>query len=327
MMTLRQIEIFWAIAHADSLTKASKVLGLAQPSLSQQLAKLEEEAGNRLFNRAGNNLELTDAGRFLLRKAEAILANMDEVSAGMTEFRDGARGVVSIGVLNSVGRTVLPLALAQAAEAMPGVEIDIHEVAPAEALELLYGRRITMAVLGADSIAATSASFQQVDLLADPQVLAVPRSLDLSAVKDLDRDLGEAEKRVLNNCIQFNFGNQRSRRVEQWYRDYLPRHRVLCQTRTYEVALSMVEAGAGVALVPALAAKLGPHLDHAVNLYRVPMPERRLVALAPPQNLRVDVYSRFLAILKKAAGQVTLPDVRDMPPFLAAGPAEWKAVS
>ncbi len=316
MMTLRQVEIFWAIAHADSLTKASKILGLAQPSMSQQLAKLEEETGTKLFTRINNSMELTDAGRFFLRKAEAILANVDEATAGMREFGQGQRGIISIGMLTSVGRTIMPRALVKAAALMPGVEIDIHEVAPAEAMELLYGRRINMAILGGNSVASTSASFQQVDLLTDPQVLAVPRRLNLSEVEVPERDLTEADLRILNNCIQFNFGTQRSRRVEQWYRDHLPRHQVLCQTRTYEVALSMVDAGAGVALVPALAAKLGPAQDYDVRLYRVDMPERRLVALAPPQTLRVDLYARFLAILKEAAEEVELPTVEATPPFL-----------
>lgn len=318
MMTLRQIEIFWAIAHSDSLTRASKVLGLAQPSLSQQLARLEEEAGVRLFARTGNSLELTDAGRFLLRKAEAVLANMDEIGAGMTEFGQGRRGVISVAMLNSVGRTVLPLALPALAAEMPGVEIDLHEVAPAEALELLYGRRVALAVLAANSVAATSVSFTQLDLLADAQVLAVPRDLDLSRVRDPERDLSEAQRRVLNSCIRFNFGTQHSRRVEHWYREALPRHRVLCQTRTYEVAMALVEAGAGVALVPALAAKLNPVLDHAVRLYRVGLPDRRLVALLPPQNLRVDIYSRFLSILQGAAARVALPATAPPPPFLSS---------
>ena len=50
-MTIHQLRIFWAVAQAKSYTKASKMLGLAQPSLSQQISKLEEEVGSRLFNR------------------------------------------------------------------------------------------------------------------------------------------------------------------------------------------------------------------------------------------------------------------------------------
>src|SRR5690606_16042762 len=135
MMTLRQIEIFWAVAHAESLTKASKLLGLAQPSLSQQLAKLEEEVGTRLFNRTSSQLELTDAGRFLLRKAESILADVDEATAGMHEFASGQRGVIAVGALNSIARLLMPGTLKRLNTEGSGIELTIHEVAPAEALE------------------------------------------------------------------------------------------------------------------------------------------------------------------------------------------------
>ena len=322
MITLRQIEIFWGVAHAESLTKASKLLGLAQPSLSQQLAKMEEEVGARLFNRTPSQLELTEAGKFLLRKAEAILANIDEAMAGMNEFASGQRGVVALGALNSIARLLMPETLKRCRELYPGLELDIHEVAPAEALELLYGRRLNIAILASNSVASTSVSFHQVDVLSDPYVLAVPRGIDLSRVADVDRDLPEDQRRIANSCIQFNFGTQFSRRVEQWYRETLPRHQVTCQTRTYEVALSLVQAGAGVALVPALAAMLGVSATFDVTLYRVNLPERRLVALMPQQNLRVDLYSRFLLVLLDVAAEVRSPPIEPVPPFLMAHKAE-----
>ena len=64
-MTLHQLKIFWAVAQAKSYTKASKILGLAQPSLSQQISKLEEELGSKLFNRGFSKINLTDASHSL----------------------------------------------------------------------------------------------------------------------------------------------------------------------------------------------------------------------------------------------------------------------
>ena len=56
MITLNQLRIFWAVAHGASLTRAAKQLGITQPSLSQQLAKLEQALGSRLFDRINNEL-------------------------------------------------------------------------------------------------------------------------------------------------------------------------------------------------------------------------------------------------------------------------------
>ena len=77
-MTLHQLKIFWTVAQAKSYTKASKILGLAQPSLSQQISKLEEELGSKLFNRGFSKINLTDAGDYLYTKAEQIIASIEE---------------------------------------------------------------------------------------------------------------------------------------------------------------------------------------------------------------------------------------------------------
>src|SRR5258708_39635323 len=77
-MTLHQLRIFLAVAQTATLTRASKQLGLAQPSLSQQLARLEESVGTRLFDPARNRMELGDAGRVLLRHAPSILKEARE---------------------------------------------------------------------------------------------------------------------------------------------------------------------------------------------------------------------------------------------------------
>ena len=63
MITLNQLRVFWAVAHSDSLTRAAKQLGVTQPALSQQLAKLENALGGQLFDRVNNQLVLSDAGR------------------------------------------------------------------------------------------------------------------------------------------------------------------------------------------------------------------------------------------------------------------------
>ena len=90
-------------------------------------------------------------------------------------------------------------------------------------------------------------------MVRDPYVFAVPASIDLAAISDPDADLPPDHRKVLNSCIRFNFASQHSRQVEYWYQEMLPSHRLFAQCRSYEVALSMVRAGLGVCLVPALA--------------------------------------------------------------------------
>ena len=315
-MTLHQLRIFWAVAHAKSFTKASKLLGLAQHSLSQQISKLEKDVGAQLFNRDRNQMNLTDAGNFLVRKAELILSSVEEVMVGLKEFSEGSRGVIAVGALSSIARNLIPSAVHRLAAIFPDVELDIHETAPAEALDLLYGRRLKIAMLATDSIASSSSSFHQTSIVTDPYVLAVPRGIDLSKIENVEKDLATPERTVINSTIQFNFGSQHKRRIEEWYQRMLPHYRVVAQTRTYEVALSMVQEGLGVAVVPALTATVGPDRSFDVTLYRTTLPDREIVALTPSQYVRVEPYASFLKVLEEVGKQLGLPTLQGIPPLM-----------
>ncbi|MDA0367951.1 MAG: LysR family transcriptional regulator [Proteobacteria bacterium] len=312
-MTLHQLRILWAVAHAKSLTQASKQLGLAQPTVSQQIAKLEESLGTPLFDRIGNRLTLTGGGEFLLRKAETILAQADEAETGLRALSDGSRGPIVLGALNSIAQAVLPRTLARMSEKFPHVEIDVHELPPGEALDMLYGRQINVAVLSVNSLSGDSVAYPSVDVCKDPYVLATPVGLDLSNVGDVESDLDSRAQGILNRCVQFRFGSAHQARVAQWYRDVLPRHQVVAQVGTYEVALALVEAGLGVALVPALTV----HARLNVSLYRVKRPERHTVALVPQQYRRVEPYATFLRLLAEEGAAIELPAIEATPPFLA----------
>lgn len=317
MITLNQIRIFWSIAHADSLTRASKLLGLAQPSLSQQISKLETSIGTRLFDRNNSQLTLTDAGKFLLRKSEFILASVDEAIVGLQEFTEGQRGVISVGALNSIARIVIPRAMNQLSKIFPGIELDIHEVSPAEALDLLYGRRLTVALIAADSVAKGSDSFHRFPVFSDPYVLAVPKGINLSKVSDTWQDPPESDRKILNSIVQFNFGSTHQKRMEKWFQTTIPNHRIISQARTYEVALSLVQEGIGVAIVPALTARIGGLTQQfEVDLYQVNIPDREIVGLVPSQYVRTEPYATFFAAVEQAGKEMKYPEIKDMPPFV-----------
>ena len=324
MITLHQLRIFWAAAHSSSLTKAAKLLELAQPSLSQQITKLEEEVGTALFVRNRNTMEMTEAGRFLLRRAESILAQTDEAMAGLERFSDGTRGgVLAVGALNSVARAVLPRVAQLLKPEYPDLQLDVHEVAPAEAIDLLYGRRLNLALIAAESVASNALAFHQTDVLTDDYVLAVPAMIDLSEVGDPERDLPPEARAVLSASIQFSFGTQHALLMEQWYRRHLPRAASVAHTRTYEMALSLVESGIGIAIVPALAASGHSGLAR-VRLYRIDLPSRRVVALLPSHYARIAFYGDVLAALARAGQEVRPPPIAGVPPFIAAQAAETR---
>jgi DNA-binding transcriptional LysR family regulator len=314
-MTLHQLRIFLAVAQTATLTRASKQLGLAQPSLSQQLARLEDSVGTRLFDRTRNRMELTDAGRVLLRHAQSVLKEISEAEAGLRAFAAGRRSIVRVAGINSVVKALLPDALKRCggAEAM---EVDIHEAAPSEVLEMLYSRQADIGLIAADSVAQSSVGFRQVPVVADPYVFAVPRSVRLGAIMDLN-SAPDGVARVLNSAIEFNFGTQHTLRVQQWYQRVLPEHRIVAHCRTYDMALELVRAGFGVCLVPALTAlQVAGSLD-GIELYATDHGDRRTVAIIADQYLRLSPYKDLVEALQAAGRDLSLPPILPMPAVMA----------
>jgi DNA-binding transcriptional LysR family regulator len=311
-MTLHQLRIFLAVAQASTLTRASKQLGLAQPSLSKQLAGLEESIGARLFERAHKRMVLTDAGRLLLHHAQHVIKGIDEAEAGLREFTNGKRAIIRIAGINSVIRALVPDALQRCGGAASGIEIDIHEAAPGEVVEMLYARQAHIGLIAAGTVAEASIGFRQIPVVEDPYVFAVPSAIDLGSLTNIDKAPADVML-VLNNCIQFHFGTQHTLRVQQWYQRILPSHRLVAHCRTYEVALGLVRSGFGVSLVPALTAFLVEGSLDGITLYTTDHGSRKTVALLADQYLRLAPYKGFVEALKLAGRNVALPPIRPMP--------------
>lgn len=315
--TLHQLRIFWAVARSATLTNAAKQLGLAQPSLSQQLGRLETNVGTLLFHRRSNEMELTEAGKYLLPKVEQILRILNEIEDGLAQFSGGQRLTLRLAGVNSILRVLLPPALRAMQELFPTLDFDIQESAPTDILELLYGRRINIGLLAADSVAQAGVGFVQVPLLEDPYVLVVPEALSLDGVVDPERELAPEQWALLNQTLQFVFGSQQANRVAEWFDRLLPQHRVIAQCRSFETAIRLVRAGSGICLAPALTTLGSMDSSSGVRLYRVQAPPRRIVALVPSQYRHSGPYAALLEQLQAAAGAYEVPAMAPTPPFLA----------
>ncbi len=315
-VTLHQLRIFWAVAHSETLTRAAKQLGLAQPSLSQQLSKLEATLGSKLFHRRSNEMVLTEEGKFLLPRAETVLRNMQDLEEGLQRFTGGQRATVRIAGVTSMLHVLLPHAITRTQEDYPDVDFDIQEAAPNDILELLYGRRVNIGLLASNSIAEAGVGFLQVPLLEDPYVLVVPDTVNLDGVRNPRTDLDPIALDMLGRSIQFNFGTQHTKRVEDWYAQMLPASRIVAQCRSFEVAIGLVRAGSGVCLAPALSTMMGGGAPAGVRLYKINIPPRRLIALVPSQYRRQVPYSGLIDTLQRVCEDWEMPPMHATPPFL-----------
>lgn len=136
-MELRHLRHFLAVADELHMGRAAQRLGMAQPPLSQSIARLEKELGVRLFDRANRRLALTRAGAAFLDEARSSVLHADAAFALARSAEHGAAGEVRIGFVSAALYEHLPRRLARLRQMLPGVQPKLLELSTNEQLDAL----------------------------------------------------------------------------------------------------------------------------------------------------------------------------------------------
>src|SRR5262245_63861118 len=107
-MEMHQLRYVVAVARTGNFSRAAEQCHVAQPSLSQQIQKLENELGERLFDRMKREARLTAHGETFLRRAVKILEEVDAAKREATDAKNLLRGTLTIGVLPTIAPYLLP---------------------------------------------------------------------------------------------------------------------------------------------------------------------------------------------------------------------------
>src|SRR5271156_5983681 len=122
-MEMHQLRYVLAVARARNFSRAAEQCHVSQPSLSQQILKLEDELGQPLFDRMKREAKLTSHGEAFLPHAVRILEEADAAKREATDAQHLLRGSLVFGVLPTIAPYLLPEALAQFTGKYPGMEI------------------------------------------------------------------------------------------------------------------------------------------------------------------------------------------------------------
>ena len=147
-MTLRQLEVFLAVAEAHSFRKAADTLALSQPALSQHVKELEGELGARVFDRLGRTVALTGAGRFLEGHARQVFAVLRDVKVGIGEMVGLQRGSLTLGSSTTPGIYVLPGLIERFRRAHPHIEVALQIANTGEIEERIGANRLDLGIVG-----------------------------------------------------------------------------------------------------------------------------------------------------------------------------------
>src|SRR5262245_13709780 len=134
-MELHQLRYFVAVADAENFTRAAEQCFVSQPSLSQQIAKLEQELGHALFERLGRRVRITDAGRALYRRALSILGAVDEAKASVHDGTEWRSGSVTVAAIPTIAPYLLPELIKPFSKNFPKARLTVRENFTAEVVK------------------------------------------------------------------------------------------------------------------------------------------------------------------------------------------------
>ncbi len=174
---LRQLEYFCAVARTGSFTRAAEDLGISQPSLSEQIARLEQGLGAALFERLNRRIELTPLGEAILGKAQALLEDAAALPDHFERAREGVRGPLRVGSIPTILPYFLTPLLKGFTERCQEVDLHVREATTAELVEQVLDGMIDVAVL---SLPVEGAGLVRKELFHEPLYLAVPEDHPLA---------------------------------------------------------------------------------------------------------------------------------------------------
>src|SRR5262245_8887804 len=126
-MELNQLRYFVAVAELSSFTKAAARCGVAQPSLSQQIQKLERELGQQLLDRFGRRIRLTEAGEAFYGRATAALDAIDDARTSVQNSHDWQTGTITIGAIHTIAPYLLPDIVQRLTKRFPQAHVIVKE--------------------------------------------------------------------------------------------------------------------------------------------------------------------------------------------------------
>jgi LysR family hydrogen peroxide-inducible transcriptional activator len=269
-MELHQLRYFCSVIKNGSFTKAAEEEGIAQPSLSQQIRRLERSVGAELFERLGRSVRLTQAGSVFHPYAQDILNQSKRGAAQVRQLETESRGSLRIGVIPTVLPYLIAPHLQKFTRSYPEIEITLEEDLTERLVEKLQAADLDLIIV---SLPLKRADLVCSELLRDPLVLVTPKGHKLVTQPAANKTDLSGERLLLlkeGHCFREDMLMACKRGKTEMAPTFESNH--------FGSIFPLVAAGAGVTIAPSMAA------GHAKDCSIVP--------LAKPQSRRIG-YARL----------------------------------
>ena len=249
-MEMHQLRYFVAVARTSTFSRAAGECRVAQPSLSQQIQKLESEVGDRLFERTRRRAILTPAGALFLPHALSILETAERGRQEIREMSGQVRGQVLLAALPTIAPYFLPEIIRLFREKYRGVELIIHEEATLPLLRGLEENEFDLALI---SDAAPNPRIRVENLFSEELLLCLPAGHPLVRQRVVVAADLQQEKFIL-----MQEGHCLGAQAQRFCQTKGLRPQISCRSAQIATVLAMVQAGLGISLIPEMARNQGP---------------------------------------------------------------------
>jgi DNA-binding transcriptional LysR family regulator len=287
MLDVRRLRVLCEVARQGSFSGAAATLGYTQPAVSRQVALLEAEVGTTLVRRVPQGAILTDAGRLVVERGEAVIARLSDIEDELRALAGLEGGRLRLASFASAAAAIVPPAIAEFRERYPAVELSITMADPIDSLPRLRAGELDLALShdplcgrlpggGAVTVNGSDddAGLQLIHLFDDPMYVAMPVGHRLAGAAPL-RLIDFAEEPWMLATTQTCPDSRLFLRAchEAGFEP-----RIAFQNDDYPAILGFVAAGVGVALVPDMVAR-GVRDDVVVANLEPPPPPRPIMAV------------------------------------------------
>ena len=300
-MNLQQLGYFVAVARFRNFTRAAESGFVAQPALSQQIRKLEEELGLPVFERRRRGVDLTVAGTAFLAYAEQVLQLVTEGKQRVSDLRNVRHGVIALVCLPTVATYWLPPIISTYRRIYPDVEIQIHEHAGCTPQDFRNANvDVGIVQLGDESSGLDNAMVHVERLFVDEQVLIFPTGHRLAGSEASAHEAIALKETAGESFVLPKPACGMSRVIAQAFSEAGFQPRVRLETSQVEAVCEMVAAGLGIGLMPAMAM----HRDYPNLCWRrikKPVPKRNIVLAWSSDHSISPATAAFIDIVREAA--------------------------
>jgi LysR family transcriptional regulator, hydrogen peroxide-inducible genes activator len=290
-MELHQLRYFVAVAQTGSFSRAAERCHVSQPSLSQQVIKLERRLGRRLFDRLGRRVVLTDAGRLLLDRATAIVAAVEDAQRRVRDADNLEGGRLAVGAIPTIAPYLLPRALKEFVRRHPAVELSVTEDVTRHLLAATAAGDLDLSLV---ALPVEDDRLHVEPLLTEPLLLALPPGHRLTRRRRVTADELREEPFILlgeMHCL----GEQ----VLSFCRANGCQPRIACRSAQISTIQALIALGQGVSLIPEMARRADPANGRSYRLLADGKPTRTIAAVWHRRRYHSPVAGWFLDTLRK----------------------------